>query len=274
MSVIIFVDEEKICNLCKKILPLSNFQRCKNHPDGLQYRCKFCCKILSQERKEKLKKTIPIIPFQKMCSKCGTIKSNKEYYKSNYTTDLLDTQCKICVNFRHNINRHKEDPQIRREREKRWREKNPEKMREKYRKQYLKLNYKLKNNLSRRVRSALVGKGTKSSNTVKLLGCSVLEFKNWLEYQFIENMNWDNYGKSGIWEIDHVIPCSSFDLNNEEDQRKCFHWSNMRPLLSTENSIKSNKINDEIISEHYIKYEKYALNNKLQTLGTSRNSRD
>ena len=53
-------------------------------------------------------------------------------------------------------------------------------------------------------------------------------------------MNWDNYGK--YWHIDHIIPCSSFDFNNEQSQRICFHYTNMQPLSAIDNMKKRDKI--------------------------------
>ena len=44
-------------------------------------------------------------------------------------------------------------------------------------------------------------------------------------------MNWSNHGT--IWEIDHIIPCDSFDLTKLEEQEKCFHFSNLQPLFKT-----------------------------------------
>ncbi len=50
-------------------------------------------------------------------------------------------------------------------------------------------------------------------------------------------MSWENYGKGkGKWNIDHEIPCRSFDLTKEEEQYKCFHWSNLQPLWEQDNS--------------------------------------
>ena len=54
-------------------------------------------------------------------------------------------------------------------------------------------------------------------------------------------MTWNNHGIY-TWHIDHIKPCDSFDLSNEEDQKKCFHYTNMQPLWALENLSKSNKI--------------------------------
>ena len=55
--------------------------------------------------------------------------------------------------------------------------------------------------------------------------------KQHLESQFKPEMNWENHGK--IWEIDHIKPCISFDLTNIEQQKQCFHYTNLQPLFKT-----------------------------------------
>ena len=42
-----------------------------------------------------------------------------------------------------------------------------------------------------------------------------------------------NYGS--FWDVDHIIPCSYFDLTKEENQRICFNFRNLQPLLKEEN---------------------------------------
>lgn len=71
----------------------------------------------------------------------------------------------------------------------------------------------------------------KFSSSIELLGCSIEDYKLYLESLFLPEMNWSNYGK--VWEIDHIIPCSSFDLMKEEEQKKCFHYLNTQPLFKT-----------------------------------------
>jgi len=54
-------------------------------------------------------------------------------------------------------------------------------------------------------------------------------------------MTWDNYGYYG-WHIDHIKPCASFDLVDEEEQRKCFNYRNLQPLWSGDNFAKNSKL--------------------------------
>ena len=50
-------------------------------------------------------------------------------------------------------------------------------------------------------------------------------------------MSWENYGT--LWDIDHIKPCASFDLSLEEEQKKCFHYSNTQPLYKIDNQRKN-----------------------------------
>lgn len=93
--------------------------------------------------------------------------------------------------------------------------------------------FKVRKNTQRRILLALKGK-CKSANTVELLGCSIEEYKKYLESKFQEGMKWENHGIYG-WHIDHIKPCASFDLTNPEEQKKCFHYTNTQPLWADEN---------------------------------------
>lgn len=88
--------------------------------------------------------------------------------------------------------------------------------------------YKLKHILRVRIQKALKLSCKKTSST-ELLGCSISEYKLYLESKFKEGMNWDNYGVKG-WHVDHIIPCDAFDLSDVEQQKQCFHYTNTQPL--------------------------------------------
>ncbi len=106
-------------------------------------------------------------------------------------------------------------------------------------------NFRLLSNLRRRIHSALQGIN-KSKRTLKLLGCSINELRKYLESQFVEGMSWDNHGRGcdgkGLeeWHIDHIKPCSKFDLSKKSEQLKCFNFTNLQPLWAEENLRKGN----------------------------------
>ncbi|CAB4125787.1 hypothetical protein UFOVP53_230 [uncultured Caudovirales phage] len=114
-------------------------------------------------------------------------------------------------------------------------------------------NERLKNILRNRLNSA-IRNNQKAGSAVKDLGCTIEEFKVYLEKQFFNNprthesMTWDNHTLDG-WHIDHILPLDSFNLTNREETIKACHYSNLRPLWAKENIIKSNKLLDDIIIE-------------------------
>ena len=71
---------------------------------------------------------------------------------------------------------------------------------------------------------------------------NIKELKKYIESKFSPGMNWDNYGKKDGWNIDHIIPCAYYDLNNFEQQKQCFHYTNLQPLWAEDNIRKKNKI--------------------------------
>ena len=89
---------------------------------------------------------------------------------------------------------------------------------------------KLKANLRARMYAFVKGKNKNSS--FEFVGCSIDELKKHLSSQFTEGMSWENYGE---WHIDHIKPCASFDLSILEEQKKCFHYSNLQPLWAKDN---------------------------------------
>ena len=89
--------------------------------------------------------------------------------------------------------------------------------------------------------SRILKNNTKHGHTIELLGCSVEYLRHHLENQFTEGMAWDNYGRSG-WHIDHIIPLSYFDMSDPEQQRRAWHYTNLRPMWAGDNIRKSNKI--------------------------------
>lgn len=100
---------------------------------------------------------------------------------------------------------------------------------------------KIRINLSARVWLAAKKKGgIKSDSISELIGCSISHFMQRMESMFIGCMSWENYGRA--WHVDHIVPCSYFDLTNPEEQRRCFHWTNLRPLWAMTNCKRSDQV--------------------------------
>jgi hypothetical protein len=62
-----------------------------------------------------------------------------------------------------------------------------------------------------------------------------------LEKQFTEGITWENYGE---WHVDHKQPISSFNIQEMGDSEfmKCWSLENLQPMWGEENIRKSNKI--------------------------------
>lgn len=174
----------------------------------------YCCSICRNKRRRELYKKSPD-QYKKY---------RKKYYDSNKQL-VIDNYQKY----------KKKNPEKVKESQRKWRKNNPN-----YKKNKRKsdLNYRVKENLRTRVHHAVKGISKKSDYTMNLIGCSIIELKKYLESQFIDNMSWDNYGK---WHIDHIKPCSLFDMTDKEQQKECFNYKNLQPLWAEDNLKKNNK---------------------------------
>jgi hypothetical protein len=106
------------------------------------------------------------------------------------------------------------------------------------------INFRIKENLSTKLRQLVKKNG---EVLIDFLDCSIDFLKMWFEYNFDDNMNWDNYGT--YWQIDHVIPCASFDFNNDVETKICWNWGNLVPMEGKENASKASKIVTHYIDE-------------------------
>ena len=92
---------------------------------------------------------------------------------------------------------------------------------------------------SRMLRRAIKVGYKKKQKTMHHFGCSTNELMSHLQSKFKSGMNWNNYGK--IWEVDHIVPCDSFNLTDDFQVRLCNHFTNLQPMLVHLNRRKSNK---------------------------------
>ena len=222
----------KICYKCKKRKSISEFTKNKNSKDGLSWWCKKCNKEYRIENKKKLleyqkeyyqKNRKQRLKYQKEYHKLHrnkNIKQMKKYYRKN--SKKLLYQSKIYRIF----NKKQRTKQLTQKRK-------------------TDIKFKLLCNLRTRLCQALK-RNSKRGSTLNLLGCSIEDFKIYLESKFKPGMTWDNHGRGfngkGMeeWHVDHITPCVNFDLSKESEQRKCFYYSNLQPLWAKENIKKKN----------------------------------
>ena len=98
--------------------------------------------------------------------------------------------------------------------------------------------YKLAIYLRARLRK-IITQGVKAGSSVNDLGCSPEELKKHLESQFVDGMNWKNYGRNG-WHMDHIVPLTKFNLTDREQFLIANHYTNLRPVWESQNISKSN----------------------------------
>lgn len=182
-----------------------------------------------------------------MCKPCNTLKPFSEFSKFKHGKFGLNSHCRLCRKKYDAENREKlleyhkqkriNEIEKFKEYDKEYKSKNKDKS-NKYNSEKWKNDpqYKIRKILRGRLHSALKY-NKKSISILILLGCSIEEFKLYIESKFLPEFTWENHGE--IWEIDHILPCASFDLTIVEEQKKCFHYSNHSPLFKTTKIAKS-----------------------------------
>jgi len=70
-------------------------------------------------------------------------------------------------------------------------------------------------------------------------GLDIQSFRNWIELQFTEGLNWDNFGTA--WQFDHIVPVTFFDFEQEQDLYLCWNFINIRVERLGEQNNKANK---------------------------------
>lgn len=234
------MSESKTCSKCDLLQPLTNFHRCTQSKDGYSYQCKSCKSSYKAQQYQKHKEVISAKRKQKRLLEPGEEwKRKKQRMIEN--PDLRERYC-----------------QYTRERAKQYRINNPDKISEynsrpevRLRKQEAnrirmsrlqdRIAHRLRNRLNKALRNQNRTRQPKYQSTEMLLGCSFVEFTNYIESLWKPGMSWENYGFYG-WHIDHIVPCAAFDLSLESEQAKCFHYTNMQPLWWTENLQKHDSV--------------------------------
>lgn len=180
----------------------------------------------------------------KKCSKCKCYKKFTEFNKDNSRKDNLQNKCKDCkkLYYKYNIDNYENNKEVIKNRSILYYYNNRDKKIEyqnKYSNQRIKTDelFKLLITLRKRIRQIYKNKKFIRLSSKILIGEELEFVKIYLENQFTDSMNWNNHGK---WHIDHIIPLSS--ANTEEELIKLCHYSNLQPLWAKDNLSKGNKI--------------------------------
>jgi len=220
----------KECSMCKTLLSLGNFRQ-YNSRGKLYYKnqCRQCEKEYNITWKIKNKEHL------KNYSKSDKIKMyRKEYYKQNKHKILLQQKERFEKNpsIRYQYYLDNKDKYIAHSKKR-----SKFKSKEIYKKRKQNPLFSIINNLRSRM-SHLIKRNNfiKNQKFFEYLGCSLSDFKLYLEAQFDENMSWDNYGS--YWHIDHIKPISLAVCKDE--LYKLNHYLNLQPLKAIDNRKKGN----------------------------------
>lgn len=199
----------KICSICGENKENTDYYSRRNQ-------CKKCMKENALTNYNE-KKNISVDITNKICDKCGITKDILQFPKYRNV-------CKVCFNT---YIRKKGMNADRKEYQKEYHKK--------YRNKYISnrrkndILFRLMGSIGNLIRQSFKNKGyKKNSRTEHILGISYIDFKVYVEKQFVNDMSWDNRGT--YWDIDHIIPLSN--ATSEAELIKLNHYTNLQPLDS------------------------------------------
>lgn len=228
-NVTVINELEQTCNNCDEVKLISCFHKGR----------KICCDCINKKRREKYDNDED--HRKKLIQNASIFKHNKVVEKQKLKEEQIgkdNKKCNYCENIKHKscfrYNRLKcrtceRDEPI----------------------------DKLKRLIRSRIYIALRNKNKKTN---EYLGCTSAEYLSWI---LSVNKDYTLENRGNVWHIDHVIPLSLFNLDDEDEQLIAFNWRNTTPLLAKENLSKNNKIIKEQIEKHYKKLIEYHIENKL-----------
>lgn len=203
------IGQVRICRVCEIEKPLADFN--KATAGGFERQCKSCqSKYMARYKQELADGTRTKLEFPideehqtKLCSECETWKPFEEFPKRDNEHGRRH-QCRSCCKKRMQLYEASDES--------------------------IKIGLKL-----RKQTYASLFKNA----FYDVSGLSSTGLRSWFEFQFDEDLSWDNYPTA--WTIDHVVPVAAFDLTDENQYKLCAHWTNLQPHrdnLGKNNSIR------------------------------------
>jgi len=206
----------KTCTKCppeKNVKPITEFYICKG--GRIRSSCKECDNAMSRAYKARSKKHIS---------------SYNEKYKKEHCDEISV--------YNHNYN--KNNRKIISERQRITREK----------RRGVDFKFFIATSLRTKLYRFVKTKGNTCKEIESIIGCDYNALEVWFRYLFEDKMSFYNYGE--YWTIDHVYPCSKYDLTKDEMIYECFNWRNLRPMIKLHNNKKVNKIETSELNNHIL----------------------
>lgn len=218
----------------------------------------------------------------KKCSKCGKIKSKKEFSKNSGASDGLRSQCKECRSIAQKKYRSKHKKE-RAQYKKRLRARNRSsgytppkfkrcssckkvlssdnfyrnasekdglcsrckdcKWRRELQRRFIDPQYRMAHILRNRL--TYIFRRKKTGSAVKDLGCSLEYFIKYMESKFYPHPRTGEkmtWENHGEWHVDHIVPLAAFDLTKRDHVIFACHYTNLQPLWAEENLSKGAKL--------------------------------
>ena len=190
---------EKKCDKCEIIKTIDKYRKYTDSEKSFSNTCKNCLNEYDKIRKKNLRQK-RLETFIVKCEKC-----NKEKLLKDFAKLKKFYKKKICISCY---------PRFLTEQKNEWCKNQSNNN----------VNYRLKKSLAARLRNVI----NKNDSTMNYIGCNIQYLREWFEYNFTDEMNWDNYGS--YWSIDHIIPVCKFNLTDENENLKCWNWTNLMPV--------------------------------------------
>lgn len=249
---------KKECAMCGEEKPYSEYHKktTKTGRVSVQSKCKPCSSKYKKERYwsnhevELAKMTKSRLKPENVIQRKGYYEKNKGEYRKRHDKYMADTEKRQQRNEK-SKQKYLADREKIRERHKRNYQKLEvkERIRERHKiRKESDVNYLIKRRLRFRLRNIVKSLGNnkyKQISSLELLGCEMDFFKAYLEEKFTEGMCWERLSEI---HIDHIKPCSKFDLTKIEEQKICFHYTNLQPLWEEDNLKKNSKYPFKIAS--------------------------
>jgi hypothetical protein len=211
----------KLCACCKILKCFDDFHKAKHRKDGFQSYCKECRKTAHNSNKNKARKhewylKNKDLTIERSKRRIITDKDAIKGYKIKYYSNNKEkVKSKSATRYKI-IKDTPEFKEQRRIRNIKWRSEN---------KHIVTWRSLLKTVLKKIDRN-------KTDKTIRMLGYSAEEFRNYIESLWLPGMSWQNHGE---WHIDHIKPIYTYDKTT--DVKIINALSNLRPLWATTRTI-------------------------------------